>query len=46
MGTWRYNVVINDKIDLYFTSWRKGEEVVLSASKEEDINLVENKKYE
>lgn len=43
-GSWRYDVVINDKIDLYFTSWRKREEVVLSATKEGDINLIENKK--
>ena len=43
-GSWRYDVVINDKIDLYFTSWRKREEVVLGATKEGDINLIENKK--
>ena len=43
-GSWRYDVVINDKIDLYFTSWRESEEVVLGVTKEGDINLIENKK--
>ena len=43
-GSWRYYVIINDKIDLHFTSWRERKEVVLSATKEGDINLVENKK--
>ena len=43
-GAWHYDVVINDKIDLYFTSWRERKEVVLSATKEGDINLIENKK--
>ena len=43
-GAWHYDVVINDKIELYYTSWREREEVVLSATKEGDINLVENKK--
>ena len=43
-GSWRYDVVINDKIDLHFTSWREREKIVLSASKEGVINLVENKK--
>ena len=43
-GAWHYDVVINDKIDLHFTSWRERKEVVLSATKEGDINLVENKK--
>ena len=42
-GAWHYDVVINDKIDLHFTSWRERKEVVLSATKEGDINLVENK---
>ena len=42
-GSWGYDVVINDKIDLHFTSWREREKIVLSASKEEDINLIENK---
>ena len=42
-GAWYYDVIINDKIDLHFTSWRKREEVVLSATKEGDINLIENK---
>lgn len=43
-GAWHYDVVINDKIELYYTSWREREEVVLSATKEGDINFVENKK--
>ena len=42
-GSWKYNVIINDKIELRFTVWRKMEEVVLSATKEGDINLIENK---
>ena len=42
-GSWRYDVVINNKIDLHFTSWREREKVVLSATKEGDINLIENK---
>lgn len=41
-GSWRYDVVINDKIDLHFTSWRERKKVVLSATKEGDINLIEN----
>ena len=43
-GTWNYDVVINDKIELYYTSWRERKEVVLTATIEGDINLVENKK--
>ena len=43
-GTWKYNVIINDKIKLRFTSWRKRGEVDLSFTKEGDINLIENKK--
>ena len=43
-GAWYYDVIINDKIELYYTSWRERKEVVLSATKEGDINLVENKK--
>ena len=42
-GAWYYDVIINDKIDLHFTSWRKREKVVLSATKEGDIKLIENK---
>ena len=42
-GSWKYNVIINDKIKLRFTVWRKMGEVVLSATKEGDINLIENK---
>ena len=44
IGSWKYNVIINDKIKLRFTVWRKMGEVVLSATKEGEINLVENKK--
>ena len=43
-GSWRYDVVINDKIDLYFTSWREMGEVELSFTNEGDINLIKNKK--
>ena len=43
-GAWHYDVVMNDKIELYYTSWRERKEIVLSATKEGDINLVENKK--
>ena len=43
-GSWKYDVIINDKIKLRFTVWRKMGEVVLSATKEGDINLIENKK--
>ena len=39
-GSWRYDVVINDKIDLYFTSWRERKEVVLGSTKEGEINLI------
>jgi len=35
-GSWRYDVVINDKIDLYFTSWREMGEVELSFTNEGD----------
>ena len=42
-GSWRYDVVINDKIYLYFTSWRERKEVVLGSSDENEINLVKNK---
>ena len=42
-GSWKYNVIINDKIKLRFTVWREMGEVVLSATKEGDINLIENK---
>ena len=43
-GTWNYDVVINDKIELYFTAWRKSEEVYLSYVDEGNIKLIENKK--
>ena len=42
-GSWKYNVIINDKIKLRFTAWRSREKVVLSSTKEGDINLIENK---
>ena len=42
-GSWRYDVVINDKIYLYFTAWRERKEVVLGSSDENEINLVKNK---
>ena len=42
-GSWRYDVVINDKIYLYFTSWRERKEVVLGSSDENEMNLVKNK---
>ena len=43
-GAWYYDVIINDKIELSFTTWRVSNEVVLSISNEGDINLIENKK--
>ena len=43
-GAWYYDVIINDKIELSFTTWRASNEVVLSISNEGDINLIENKK--
>ena len=43
-GAWYYDVIINDKIELSFTTWRVSNEVVLSISNESDINLIENKK--
>ena len=42
-GSWRYNVIINDKIELWYTVWRESNEVVLSSSDENEINLVKNK---
>ena len=43
-GSWRYDVVINDKINLMFTVWRENKKVVLSFTKKGDINLIEYKK--
>ena len=43
-GSWKYNVIINDKIKLRFTVWRGMGEVYFSTMKEGDINLVENRK--
>ena len=42
-GSWRYYVIINDKIELWYTVWRESNEVVLSSSDENEINLVKNK---
>ena len=42
-GAWYYDVIINDKIELSFTAWRASNEVVLSSSDENEINLVKNK---
>ena len=42
-GSWRYNVIINDKIELRYTVWRESNEVILSSSDENEINLVKNK---
>ena len=42
-GSWRYNVIINDKIELWYTVWRESNEVILSSSDENEINLVKNK---
>ena len=43
-GSWKYEVIINDKIKLTFTAWRKSEEVNLSYVDEGNIKLIENKK--
>ena len=43
-GAWYYDVIINDKIKLTFTAWRKSEEVYLSYVDEGNIKLIENKK--
>ena len=42
-GSWRYYVIINDKIELRYTVWRESNEVILSSSDENEINLVKNK---
>ena len=42
-GSWRYYVIINDKIELWYTVWRESNEVVLSSSDENEINIVKNK---
>ena len=42
-GSWRYYVIINDKIELWYTVWRESDEVILSSSDENEINLVKNK---
>jgi len=42
-GSWRNYVIINDKIELWYTVWRESNEVVLSSSDENEINLVKNK---
>ena len=43
-GSWKYEVIINDKIKLTFTAWRESEEVYLSYVDEGNINLLENNK--
>ena len=43
-GSWKYEVIMNDKIKLTFTAWRKSEEVYLSYVDEGNIKLIENKK--
>ena len=43
-GSWKYNVIINDKIKLTFTAWREREEVRLSYYDDEDINILKIKK--
>ena len=41
-GSWKYNVIINDKIEWRFTVWREMGDVYFSTPKEGDINLIEN----
>ena len=36
-------MIINDKIELRYTVWRESNEVILSSSDENEINLVKNK---
>ena len=43
-GSWKYNVIINDKIKLTFTAWREREEVRLSYYDDEGINILKIKK--
>ena len=42
-GSWKYNVMINDKIELRFTVWREMGDIYFSTTKEGDIKLIENK---
>ena len=42
-GSWKYNVIINDKIELRFTFWREMGDIYFSTTKEGDIKLIENK---
>ena len=42
-GSWMYYVIINDKIELWYTVWRESNEVILSSFDENEINLVKNK---
>ena len=44
-GAWYYEVILNDKIELSFTAWRKSDEVVLSSFDGNDINLIKNKNH-
>ena len=39
-GSWKYEVIMNDKIKLTFTAWRKSEEVYLSYVDEGNIKLI------
>ena len=43
IGSWKYNVIINDKIELRFTVWREMGDIYFSTTKEGDIKLIENK---
>ena len=42
-GSWKYNVIINDKIEFRFTVWREMGDIYFSTTKEGDIKLIENK---
>jgi len=42
-SSWKYNVIINDKIELRFTVWREMGDIYFSTTKEGDIKLIENK---
>ena len=42
-GSWKYNVIINDKIELRFSVWREMGDIYFSTTKEGDIKLIENK---
>lgn len=44
-GAWYYEVILNDKIELSFTAWRKSDEVVLSSFDGNDINLIKKNHF-